>query len=140
LGTSLTAGGVTFNLGAAGGNNAVQAGGQTIALPLGQFSSLTFLGTAVNGAQTGQTFTVTYTDGTSDIFTQSLSDWQNSQGYPGESVAATLGYYNSADGSSTSVTNYLYQYSFALNKQKTVQSITLPNNGNVMILAINLVV
>src|SRR5262249_59670240 len=38
LGTSLTAGGVTFNLGAAGGNNAVSALGQTINLPPGQFS------------------------------------------------------------------------------------------------------
>jgi hypothetical protein len=138
LGTSVTAGGVTFNLGAADANNVVQAGGQALALPSGQFSALTFLGTAVNGAQPGQAFVVTYTDGTSDTFTQDLSDWQNPQGYAGESVAATLSYYDAADGSSPGVPNDLYRYTFALNKRKTVSSITLPMNSNVMILAVDL--
>jgi hypothetical protein len=139
LGTSLNLGGhVVFNLGAAGGNDVVQAAGQTIALPQGQFSTLTFLGTAVNGAQPGQTFTVTYTDGSSDTFTQDLSDWQNPQGFAGEAVAAALPYEDAADGSSPATANYLYHYSFLLNPQKTVSSITLPGNGNVVLLAIDL--
>jgi regulation of enolase protein 1 (concanavalin A-like superfamily) len=139
LGTSLNVGGhVVFNLGAAGSNNVVQAAGQTIALPQGQFSTLTFLGTAVNGAQPGQTFTVTYTDGSSDTFTQDLSDWQNPQGFAGEAVAAALPYEDASDGSSPGTANYLYQYSFALNPQKTVSSIALPGNGNVVLLAIDL--
>ena len=138
LGTSLSAGGVSFNLGAAGGNNVVQAAGQTITLTAGQFSALTFLATAVNGAQPAQTFVVNYTDGTSDTFTQDLSDWQNPQGYAGESVAAALGYYDAADGSSPAVTNYLYRYTFTLNKRKTVSSITLPTNSDVMVLALDL--
>jgi hypothetical protein len=37
------------------------------------------------------------------------------------------------------VPNYLYQYSFTLNNQKAVSSITLPGKGNVMSLAMNLV-
>ena len=32
---------------------------------------------------------------------------------------------------------YLYGYSFALNSAKTVQSITLPNNRNVVVLAVD---
>jgi beta-glucanase (GH16 family)/regulation of enolase protein 1 (concanavalin A-like superfamily) len=139
LGSSVTAGGLTFNLGAAGGNSAVQAQGQTIALPAGAFSALTFLATAVNGAQLAQTFTVTYTDGTSDTFTQDLSDWQGPQGFVGEAVTAALGYYDAADGSSPGAPNYLYQYTFNLNSQKAVSSITLANNPNVVILAIDLI-
>jgi regulation of enolase protein 1 (concanavalin A-like superfamily) len=139
LGASLNVGDhVVFNLGAAGANNVVQAAGQTIALPQGQFNTLTFLGTAVNGAQPAQTFTVNYTDGTSDTFTQDMSDWQNPQGFAGESVAATLGYEDASGGSTPATANYLYQYSFALNNQKTVSSITLPDNGNVVLLAIDL--
>jgi hypothetical protein len=139
LGTSLNVGGhVVFNLGAAGANDVVQAAGQTIALPQGQFSTLTFLGTAVNGAQPGQTFTVIYTDGSSDTFTQDLSDWQNPLGFASETVAAALPYEDASDGSSPATPNYLYQYSFSLNPQKTVCNITLPGNGNVVLLAIDL--
>jgi beta-glucanase (GH16 family) len=138
LGSTLAANGYAFNLGAADGANVVQAAGQTVSLPEGQFGVLSFLGTGVNGPQPGQTFVVNYTDGSSDTFTQDLSDWLTPQGYAGEAVAAQLSYYNAADGSSPAVANYLYQYSFALNNQKTVSSITLPANGNVTILAIDL--
>jgi hypothetical protein len=138
LGTSVTSGGGTFNLGATGSNNIVRATGQTILLPQGLYSTLTFLATAVHGSQASQTFTVTYTDGTSDTFTQDLSDWQGPQGFAGESVAAALPYDDYADGSSPGTPNYLYQYSFSLNNQKTVRSITLPNNANVVLLALDL--
>jgi regulation of enolase protein 1 (concanavalin A-like superfamily) len=135
LGSTLAANGYTFNLGAAGGANAVQAAGQSISLPAGRFSVLSLLGTGVNGSQPGQTFVVNYTDGSSDTFTQDMSDWFNPQGYGGEAVAAALSYYDFMDGSSLPVMNYLYQYSFVLNNQKTVSSISLPQNGNVMILS-----
>src|SRR5262249_30344060 len=68
------------------GNNVVQAAGQTLTLTPGQFRALTFLGTAVNGSQLNQTFTVNYSDGSSDTFTLNLSDWQDPQGCAGESV------------------------------------------------------
>lgn len=138
LGPALSANGYDFNLGAADTANAIQAAGQTVSLPAGPFSVLSFLGTGVNGPQPGQTFVVNYADGTSDTFTQDLSDWLDPQAYAGESVAAVLSYYNYLDGSSPAVTNDLYQYHFTLNNQKTVSSITLPDNGNVSILAIDL--
>jgi beta-glucanase (GH16 family) len=137
LGGNLMANGFLFAFGDPG-TNAVQATGQTIALPAGQFSVLSFLGTGVNGPQPGQTFVVNYADGSSDSITQDLSDWENPQGYGGESAAAVLSYYDYQDGSTVPVTNYLYQYNLNLNNQKTVSSITLPGNGNVMILAIDL--
>ncbi len=138
LGSALSANGYDFNLGAADAANAVQAAGQTISLPAGQFAVLSLLGTGVNGPQPGQTFIVSYADGSSDTFTQDLSDWLAPQGYGGEAVAAALGYYNYQDGSSPAVANYLYQYSFILNGRKAVSSITLPANGNVLVLALDL--
>ena len=98
LGPTVTSGGITFTLGAAGGNNAVAAAGQTIALAAGSYSTLSFLGAAVNGNQAGQAFIVRYTDGSSQSFTQSLSDWYTPQGYAGESVAAATAYRDTASG------------------------------------------
>jgi predicted alpha-1,2-mannosidase len=138
LGNSLSAGGYSFALGAAGGNNVVQAAGQTLTLPSGSYSTLAFLATAVNGNQADQTFTVTYTDGTSDTFTQSLSDWHTPQGYDGESIAAAMSYRDVHDGSQHTGVYDLYLYSFSLNPNKTVAGATLPNNGRVEIFAIDL--
>jgi hypothetical protein len=140
LGGSVAAGGYTFNLGPADANSAVQALGQTIALPAGQYSTLAFLGTAVNGNQVNQTFTVTYSDGTSQTFTQSLSDWGRPQGYAGESVAAAMGYRDKSDGTQNVHAYNLYLYSFQLDSSRTVVSITLPTNGNVEVLALDLLV
>jgi predicted alpha-1,2-mannosidase len=138
LGSSLSAGGQTFSLGAPGTNNVVKAAGQTIVLPAGSYGALTFLGAAVNGNQPNQTFTVTYADGTTDTFTQSFSDWHTPQGYAGEATAATLGYRNRSNGSTQNGPYYLYLYRFALDSSKTVVSITLPDNANLEILAIDL--
>ena len=98
VGTSLTAGGATFDLGPAGANDVVSAAGQVIALPSGNDSSLKLLATGVNGSQANQTFTVTYTDGTTATFIQSISDWAIPQGYAGESTALTTGYRDTSAG------------------------------------------
>ena len=120
--------------------DAVSAAGQTIALPAGKFSSLSLLGAAVNGSQGSQTFTVTYSDGSTTSITQSLSDWQKPQNYAGESKALTMAYTdNLYTGGRTNHSTYLYTYSFAVDTKKTVQSITLPNNSNVEVLALTLV-
>ena len=75
LGTPQTWNGATFNIAPAGSDNVVRASGQTIALPSGSYSQVELLATGVNGNQPSQTFTVNYTDGTSQTFTQSISDW-----------------------------------------------------------------
>ncbi len=87
VGTSVTAGGAAFDLGPAGAADVVSAAGQVIALPAGNDASLELLATGVNGSQANQTFTVTYTDGTTATFTQSISDWAIPKGYPGEATA-----------------------------------------------------
>ena len=137
VGTSVTANGATFNIGPAGANDVVSAAGQTIALPSGNDSALELLATGVNGGQTKQTFTVNYTDGTKATFTQSISDWAYPQGNVGESTALTTSYRDTSIGTEQSGTFHLYYYAFALDPTKTVSSITLPTDGNVEIVAID---
>ncbi|WP_233840488.1 hypothetical protein [Dyella sp. 2HG41-7] len=139
FGSSLEFNDVLYRFGAANAANDVSATGQTITLPAGQFSSLQLLAAAVNGSQTSQTFKVTYTDGTSSTFTQSISDWFTPQSYAGELQAAKLPYRDTYSGGRDSRTFYLYNYKLSLNNAKTVQSITLPNNANVQIAAMTLV-
>ena len=112
--------------------------GQTIALPPDSYQALEFLAAGVNGNQPDQTFTVTYTDGTTQTFTQSISDWFLPQDYAGEAIAATTGYRDTADGGQQAGPFNVYGYSFALEAGKTVASITLPDNTNVDILAMSL--
>jgi hypothetical protein len=138
LGTTLTFNGASFTFGTANQNNAVSAGGQTITLPSGNFSTLRMLATGVDGNQASQTFTVTFSDGTSTSFTQSISDWFTPQSFAGESIASSMAHRDNGDGSTDARTFDLYGYSFTLNNTKTVSSITLPNNGNVEVLAITL--
>ena len=139
LGSELEFNDVLYDFGSANANNDVSATGQTITLPAGQFSGLELLAAAVNGSQTSQTFTVTYTDGTKSTFSQSISDWFTPQSYAGELQAAKLPYRDTYTGGRDSRTFYLYNYKFSLNNTKTVQSITLPNNSNVQVMAMTVV-
>jgi Chitobiase/beta-hexosaminidase C-terminal domain len=136
LGTSLSWSGVSFTFGPAGGLNA--ASSTTLTLPAANFSKLYMLATAVNSDQPNQTFIITYTDGTTAAFTQSLSDWFTPQNYPGESIAQTEAYRLNPDGTTDNRTFYLYGYTFALNGAKTIKSLALPNNPNVVVLAVTL--
>jgi hypothetical protein len=135
LGNSIYALGVPFSFGTPGTANA--AANTSIPLPAGSFTTLNLLGAAVNGNQTNQTFVVTYTDGTSSTFTQSLSDWLTPQTYTGETTALAATY-RLGPTSAQVVTTNVYGYSFALNGTKTVQSMTLPANRNVVVMAATL--
>jgi alpha-mannosidase len=107
-------------------------------LPVGKFASLVLLASAVNGNQTAQPFTVTYTDGTTSKFTQSLSDWFTPEKYTGESEGVAMAYRDFDNGTKDKRTFNLYAYHFTLNSAKTAQSVTLPNNAHVMVLAATL--
>jgi hypothetical protein len=139
LGTTPGWNGVAFTPGPPNANDVVSCAGQTITLPAGNFTSLQILGTAVNGSQPGQTLTVTYTDNSTAAITQSFSDWVFQQNYAGESIVTRMAYRNSGGGTKDLGTAVnLYNYSLALNPTKTVKSLTLPNNGNVELLAVTL--
>jgi hypothetical protein len=134
LGGSVNAMGVTFVLG--GASVADAASGSVVALPNRNYGTLKILATGVNGNQTGQSFVVTYTDGSTSTFNQSLSDWFTPQNYAGESTAVSMAYRLGPNGLRDSRTFRLYGYSFGLNSAKTVKSVTLPNNRNVVVLGV----
>ncbi len=138
-GTSINWSGATFKLGASGTANGVSA--RTVPLPSGNYSSVLLLATGVNGKQPSQTLVVTYTDGsTASLTPQSLSDWSAplAQHYIGETIVATYAHRVTASGASQNAPFNLYGYRLGLNTSKTVQSITLPNNRNVVVVAIDL--
>jgi hypothetical protein len=139
LGASLTAGGVTFDLGPAGAADVVSAGGQTIALPAGNDAALKLLATSVNRNQARRTFTVTYSDGTRARFQQSISDWARPERYAGESTALTTDYRDTSRGTKQAGRFNVYEYTFTLDPTKVVRSLTLPRDTNVEVLAATLV-
>jgi len=136
LGSTVTFNATTYTLGPANAPNVVSS--TTIPLTAGQYSTLSMLAAAVNGSQGSQSFAVNYSDGTHSTFTQSLSDWFTPQNYAGESAAVTMAYRDGANGAKDNRTFYLYRYAFAINNAKTASTITLPNNANVVVLAITL--
>jgi len=137
LGSEQVGAGVVFKLGPPNAPDAVT--GKTVALPAGKFTSLKILAMAVEGDQEAQTFSVNYADGSSSSFAQSLSDWSAPGSFKGESVAVEMPYRLVADKSTEANSFYAHAYSFDLDKDKAVRSITLPSNQNVLVLGITLV-
>ena len=138
LGTSITWSGATFTFGTPGVNDAVSSA--TISLPAGNYSQLAMLATGVYNNQPNQQFIVTYTDGTTSTFTQSISNWDVPQNYSGESQVLKMAYAVNSSGVASTLYGpfYLYGYTFALDSTRTVQSIKLPNNPDVIVLAMEL--
>jgi hypothetical protein len=140
VGASQTWNGVNFVIAPAGANNVLQAAGQTIPLPDASYSKLELLGAAVNGNQPGTTFTVNYTDGSSQTYTQSVSDWHTPQSYAGESVVVSSDYRNTYHGGRDYKGPFdVYGYAFTLDSTKSVASITLPTDSHIEVLAIDVV-
>ncbi len=125
----------TFSFGAAGTLNSTSA--KTIALPVGNATTLSVLGTSSHGAQINQPFIVTYADGTTSTFSQSMSDWHTPQYYSGESIVLTMPYRVTAGGADKPGPYYLYGYRFAVNSAKVIESVKLPNNRDIAILAVD---
>jgi hypothetical protein len=109
-----------------------------VALPPRTFSKLDLLAMGVRGNQANQTLIVTYTDGTTTVLHQSFSDWHTPQNYPGESIGLAMPYRLNQDGSEHPGMYNAYQYHFALDATKTVASLKLPANINVVTLAVSL--
>ena len=138
LGSRLTWDRTVFALGPSDGPDAVSGNGKTLLLPSGRFAFMRLLGAGVNGEQIGQ-FRLTYSDGTSVVFTQNFSDWTMPKNFPAESIALRMNYRNFANGGTESRTTYLYGYTFTLNAGKTVSAIILPTNRNLRLLAMTLI-
>lgn len=137
LGREQVGGEVNFKLGPANAPDATS--GKTVPLPAGKFASIRVLATGLEGNQTRQTFTITYTDGTSSTATQSLSDWSGSASFHGESEGVEVPYRLGGDGSIDGNPFHLWAYSFKADPAKEVKSIALPGNRNVLVFGITLV-
>jgi hypothetical protein len=101
--------------------------GVNITLPADQqvvYSTLIMLGTAVNGHHTG-TVTVTYTDNSTTVFSQTFSDWCGFGGNQYESIA--IGGINriNSDGTLNGANCNLYSYTYPLDFTRTLASISL---------------
>jgi hypothetical protein len=129
---------VRVKFGPANQPDAVGCNDQSVTLPKGQFSELLLLATGVQGSQTSQTITVNYTDGSSAQLVQSFSDWSSPQNFAGEIEGVAMSYRNSANGTKNSGTYSLYAYKLGIDSTKTVQSVILPNDPNVVVLAATL--
>lgn len=138
LGTSLWWNNLVFDFGPSNAPDVVACAGQTITLPPGEFNTLQILAAGVNGNQASQTFTVTYTDNSTSSFTQNFSDWANPQSYPGEFSVITMPYRDSYTGGEQTLNVSVDGYVLVLNQAKTVKSVTLPNDTDVVLLAMTL--
>jgi hypothetical protein len=130
--------GTLFEFGPANKPDAVGCSGQSVSLPEGRFSGLELLATGVEGSQASETLTVNYTDGTSSQFIQSFSDWYTPDNFAHESEGVAMAYRNYENGTKDPRTFNLYAYRFALNPNKVVQSVTLPDDEDVVVLAATL--
>ena len=99
---------------------------------------LNLAGAAVNGGKAGQTIRLNYTDGTSEIWTQSFSDWCTPNYNPNEGIVSVQSYRNTATGGKDQTTNYIYGYSRPIAQGKTLASVTLPANPDVMLLGLEM--
>ena len=129
----------TFNFGLPNQPQTIVAAGQEIAVTQGAFGSVNLAGAAVYyGAQPNMIVKLNYTDGTSENWTQSISDWGTPRQYAGETTLVTMPYRNEGDGTRDSRPVCLHSYSRAISQGKTLKSITLPLNQNVRILDIKM--
>jgi hypothetical protein len=136
-GSTLVSGGLAIDIGSPNQPDFTWAAGQTIEVT-GSGSVLTLAGAAVNGGQANQQFTLTFTDGSTATWTQSLSDWCDPSTYPNEAILSTQSYRNTASGGTDATTNHIYSYGYTLPEGKTLKSITLPYNANVRIFGVAL--
>ena len=138
LGPSVFWNNLVFDFGPSNASDVVYCAGQTIPLPAGQFDTLQILAIGVEGSQTAQTFTVTYNDSSTAMFTQSFSDWANAQLYQGEATVVKMPYRDTSSGGQQALNMSLDGYVFSLNPTKTVQSITLPSDSDLVLFSMAL--
>lgn len=135
-GSTVTSNGLDymFPIATTDGLDNIQAGGQTV--PLAGTAGATrfgILGAAANGDPGSEgTFTITYTDGTTQAVQLGLSDWTlngNSTTTPsdGNAIAVTTPYRDTSSGGRDTVKAYLFTADTALTVGKTVASVTLPS-------------
>jgi hypothetical protein len=125
-GASVTSSGVgfTFPDQAAGTNDNTVAQGQTI--DMSGSGTLGFLLSASYGPASG-TGTITYTDGSTQSYTLSSSDWWSTTPPSGGALAISSAYQNRQGNTTNSNTGNIFSEAVPLTAGKTLASVTLPS-------------
>lgn len=134
-GKAVTAGGITYTWpdAPAGQPDMIYADHQTIAVS-GSGATLGFLGAAHSGSGSG-TGTITYTDGTTQQFTLTFSDWWANAAPPGGGIVASMPYLNNPRRRVTQKNSVYYEL-IPLQPGKAVEDVTLPTISNMDIFAL----
>ena len=129
---------VIFNIGSPNQPDVVKANQQTIQAH-GEGNIINLAAAGVNGNQENQEIVLNFTDGTTETWVQSFTDWCNNDNvstptvFEGESVVSMQMYLNTSTGSRSDTVNYIYGYSYPLPDGKTLENITLPDNKDLRI-------
>lgn len=141
ISSTLTNNGTTYNMGpmSDGSQNAIKGIGQTIALTQAGYSAIKMLGSATMGDQSNVNFIINYTDGTNSTqIIATYKDWCPSS-TAGQTVVYSIGHRHYGTNDQTVTSCNIFEYVLTPTSGKTVQSITMPSNTNVHVLAITLV-
>ena len=136
-GASVTANGLSFTWPSVqpGGLDNVEVDGQVVTLaPHPGATTLGFLGTATTGPS-GGSGTITYSDGSTQNFQLTFSDWAlggnpNAAPVTGNSIVASMSYRDTASGAKDATRVFVFYAGVSLNAGKTVASVTLPSIVN----------
>ncbi len=143
--------GVNFNLGPAndGYKNMVQANGQKIDLPKGNYKYVYILGAGTGSGDKSGTFTVNQSDNTTVTRDLKFADWDtnlsgwdrftNMDIYPyvKDQVGHFFTHFHNGATDRMTVDNYLFVYAIPVDPEKTLESIQLPQASGIKIAAIS---
>ena len=128
--------GTTFTLGSPGVPDSITNGAvYTLPAP-GNYSTVFLIGAATTTGQTSQPFILTYSTGTPTTAFVDMSSWAQAAGYADEVVVASTPYKNTQGGGEVAGTYDLYGYQIPVDPTRTLVSVSVPNNRNVVTLAL----
>ncbi len=106
----------------------------------GKYANVYLIGTATTTGQTKQPFILTYSTGSPVTETLDMSSWAKSAGYADETIVAATAYANNQAGGQVAAPAggafNLYGYQLTADPTRTLVSVSVPNNRNVVIMAL----
>ncbi len=138
LGAILSWRGQIFSLAVANASNGVSQTTVSLphAIPYSQLLIVASTAWAYASATPGS-FVVTYTDGSTATSTFNMSDRCLPQSYAGETIVSQQAYRDHGTSQDSSCPNYIYGYTINVNNSKTLTSLKLPTQRNIVIFAID---
>lgn len=133
----LVAGNVLYKFGpmADGHKNVIKAQGQSLPIEPGSYSKIRFLGAAIS-TQRGN-FRIVYKDGSFKDVSITQKPWDLDP-RAGTTFAMFMDQHHNHSSIKTIWMTFVYEYELDPGEGKSIDSIQLPNNGNMRVLAVNL--